>query len=286
MLIIGNNIFSIRVAKLLNVQVLNDWKSLLMLFIERKVLFIGLGFSPSTGWKRFLLLLICLFLRRNIYGYFIGSDLLRFKSSSSSQLIYRIIQRKIEIFVETDEMEEVAVNNGINVSRVQTYQTISSEFIQQTKIIKNDNVIAAYVGQKNQSFYRIEKILEAAHQLSSFKFIIIGDAPDDKLIPSNTSFTGWVDDMQSIYSLASVFIRIPLSDGLGLSAYEALSRGCNVITSTNKPHCFLYSPEKDLALQIKTTYTMQVDFDAVNKFVNEKFSEKKVKYQLSEMLGL
>ena len=285
MLIIGNNIFSIRVAKLLEAKVLSDWRNLSLLFVERRVLFIGLGFSPSTGWKRFFLLIVCLILRRQIYGYFIGSDLLRFKSSNFSRLVYWFIQKKIKVFVETDEMRDLACSCGVKVSHVQTYQTISPDCIQKIYVKQADQVISAYVGQKNQSFYRVEKILDAARQLVDFKFILIGDAPVGQCIPNNVLFTGWVHDMSSIYRTSEVFIRIPLSDGLGLSAYEALASDCKVVSSTNKPHCFLYNPHSDLVSQIKLAYCMQVDFDTARKYISDRFSEEKVKKQLLRMLG-
>ncbi len=81
----------------------------------------------------------------------------------------------------------------------------------------------------------IDILLEVAHKLPDVQFIIAGDGPErenlEKKSNSNVAFLGFVKDVPDLLSQADVLCVPSRSEGLGLSALEAMASGVPVVAS-------------------------------------------------------
>lgn len=116
--------------------------------------------------------------------------------------------------------------------------------------LKSDNIrfgVSCYkfVEKDGVDFYGIEQTYEIARSISEdIEVIVI--SPDINKIKerypyltrdSNVYLEGNETNLHSWYKVFDVFFRIPVSDGFGLSIYEALDAGCLVVCSdvTSRP---------------------------------------------------
>lgn len=290
MIVVGNNIFSRRLSELLGLDLFDDWAGVGKFLFAKKVLLVGLSFSPSAGKYRFIILLAALLFRKKIYGYFIGSDLERHINSRFSRWFYRCLVFRVTILVETEVMKKRAIKHGILVSYVQPYQSISCCNVDRVRPAGCERTVAAYIGMVNQDYYGIDAIIEAADSLRDFKFILIGAVPKKHLIDDlpNVSTTGWLESLECTLNQSSIFVRIPITDGLGHSAIEALYLGCAVIRSTEFPYSKLYSG--NLTSDILDIYSSlelnRLPLKEASEYVFENFSEDNIRRKLRDILDI
>jgi glycosyltransferase involved in cell wall biosynthesis len=109
---------------------------------------------------------------------------------------------------------------------------------------KKQNII--YSNRLHKSLYRIDRIIEYFSEFvknnQEWSLIVAGVGEDtDKLkekaknlgVFDKIQFVGWLDQSQNhyYYSIAKVYVTIPMSDGTSVSLLEAMSAGCIPIVS-------------------------------------------------------
>lgn len=116
--------------------------------------------------------------------------------------------------------------------------------IQYVKPKTKQNII--YSNRLHKSFYRIDRIIEYFSEFvktnHDWSLIVAGVGEEtEKLkekaiklgVMDKIDFVGWLDQSQNhyYYSIAKVYVSIPMSDGTSVSLLEAMSAGCIPIVS-------------------------------------------------------
>lgn len=96
--------------------------------------------------------------------------------------------------------------------------------------------VLTYLPAARFDFYGGATILEAARQLSTVRFEVVG-APEERPKPTtrNIHWNGWVDDMPQLYARTSVVVRVPRHDGFGNTVIEGLLYGRHCIYTQEVP---------------------------------------------------
>ncbi len=113
----------------------------------------------------------------------------------------------------------------------------------------------AYVPENNESFYRLDWILEAARRLPDIRFTVFpndgasGFREGDR--PPNVRFAGRLEDVPEAMAGHSVFLRLPRHDGLPSTLLEALSCARQVIWTHSHPFCHRARDAEELIRLLK-----------------------------------
>ena len=116
----------------------------------------------------------------------------------------------------------------------------------------------AYVPQNNESFYRLDWILEAARRLPDIRFTVF---PLDGMpgpgggAPTNVRFAGRLKDVPEAMAGHSVFLRLPRHDGLASTVLEALSCARQVIWTHHHPFCHRVRDTEELVRLLRIMRT-------------------------------
>lgn len=100
------------------------------------------------------------------------------------------------------------------------------------------SVLVYLPSAEQASLYGLERILKVSRSLPHIGFELVGLAVGQVLDPPpNLRIRGRIENMNEVYSRASVYWRPVAHDGLSFMALEAMSHGRHVIWSYPFPHC-------------------------------------------------
>ena len=121
--------------------------------------------------------------------------------------------------------------------------------------------VLSYIPDSRYAFYGGNEIYEAARELPSVAFDVVGGSGAwiPKPLP-NLTFHGWQKDLASFYESASVVVRLMQHDGMGATAVEALLFGRHVIYTYPLPHA-IQLPFGDAGRLVETLDALNDDFD-------------------------
>ncbi len=98
----------------------------------------------------------------------------------------------------------------------------------------------AYLPDGWGEFYGASIIYQLAQQFPQMQFLIVGAVRERRNDLPNISNLGWVPDvnMNEVYRMAPILIRVTQHDGLPAMVLEALANGNQVIYSYDFPYCY------------------------------------------------
>jgi hypothetical protein len=111
--------------------------------------------------------------------------------------------------------------------------------------------VATYISQARKEFYGYSRVVKLAEAFPNITFHVFGMPSDALIHPPNMCFWGWTnhDIFLSQLKNTSIFLRLVEHDGLSVSLLEALSYGCEVI-STMPFECCFHSENKNCDIEI------------------------------------
>jgi hypothetical protein len=148
--------------------------------------------------------------------------------------------------------------------------------------IQADKKILVYLPDSRNDFFRkpvIDKVIDSHPQL---KFVILPNSGIDYSDKKNVVCIKWTDDMEKILGETSVFIRLPMHDGLPNSVIEALSMGRHVVYSHEFPYCRFATSAEKVSSEIKRLIDEPLNFDG-SDYVWKTFDKDKIKKSLVEV---
>lgn len=97
----------------------------------------------------------------------------------------------------------------------------------------------AYLPDEWEEFYGASVVYQLAQKFPQVQFLIVGATRERQTDLPNVSSLGWVPDveMEEIYRMAPILIRVTQHDGLAKMVLEALAKGNQVIYSYDFPYC-------------------------------------------------
>jgi hypothetical protein len=120
--------------------------------------------------------------------------------------------------------------------------------------------VLTYIPDGRPEFYGGTGIFEAARELPSIPFDVVGGA--GTWIPHplpNLVFHGWQNDLTQFYQRSSVVIRLVQHDGMGATAVEALLFGRHVLYTYPLPHT-IHMVFGDTGRLVETLRSLSDDF--------------------------
>jgi len=151
------------------------------------------------------------------------------------------------------------------------------------KPLPHETRVLVYLPDSRKDFFRkqvIDKVIESFPKLN---FVILPYSASDYLNKSNVTSIPWADDMESIFSDTSIFIRLPMHDGLGHSVIEALSMGRYVIYSHEFPHCKQAVSIEQVNESLCTLITKSSPNNEGSSYVRSEYNKDKIREQLTKI---
>jgi len=103
-----------------------------------------------------------------------------------------------------------------------------------TPMLKHETItVTTYISQTRKEFYGYNRVVELARAFPDYTFNVFGMHSVSKSYPLNINFWGWSSHEAFLSQLkkTSIFLRLVEHDGLSVSLLEALSYGCEVLST-------------------------------------------------------
>jgi hypothetical protein len=145
-----------------------------------------------------------------------------------------------------------------------------------------DKKVLVYLPDSRNDFFRkpvIDKVVDSHPDL---KFVILPNSGADYIGKENVTCIKWADDMEKILAETSIFIRLPMHDGLPNSVIEALSMGRHVVYSHEFPYCEFAISAEEVNYEIERLIKQPLNYDG-SDYVWKAFDKNKIKRSLVEV---
>ena len=160
-----------------------------------------------------------------------------FKASRLQSLVLKQFCRRVHLIAVSDAiLTSAAVLGGSSAQRIYNGVAVRSDLLSKVAArnalgIAPDSTLVLSVSRLSPE--KGLSVLAAAAKNISGSVFIVGDGPERQTLENceNIRLVGHVDDPWLWYCAADVVAVPSLTEGLGLSAIEALSAGCHVVAT-------------------------------------------------------
>jgi glycosyltransferase involved in cell wall biosynthesis len=152
------------------------------------------------------------------------------------------IKDKLLKRISIDETKVTVIRNGVRTSGVRLKYEECKKAIEGLGCQTGDKIVGA-VGRLTEEKNHAMLLMAAQVVITKHpnaKFLIVGDGPlreelenlaAELLISDNTIFTGWRDDVNTLYQVMDLVVFPSLTEGLPISLLEAMSHGKVVLAT-------------------------------------------------------
>jgi glycosyltransferase involved in cell wall biosynthesis len=161
--------------------------------------------------------------------------------------------------------------------KAELFPLVSNKMISEKKFsIPEKPAVLSYWTHERRDFYRGDILDALAKEFPDVIFYIAGSDGVSEPQHPNIKYLGWVDDMEDVYSKASVLIRMPEHDGLPGMVLEMLSRGRWVIWNYKFPHTEFASNLEEARFILRRCLGRKGYNEAGREYVLQNFSPEAV----------
>ena len=160
-----------------------------------------------------------------------------FKASRLQSLVLKQLCRRVHLIAVSDAiLASVAVLGGLSAQRIYNGVTVRDEVVSKgdaRKALGLDPTTTIVLSVARLASEKGLNLLAAAANDIPASVFIVGDGPERQSLSANKllQLVGYVTDPWLWYCAADVVAVPSLTEGLGLSAIEALSAGCPVVAT-------------------------------------------------------
>jgi glycosyltransferase involved in cell wall biosynthesis len=150
-----------------------------------------------------------------------------------------------------DELKEIGINADIV-----NFASFDKKFQIENPTSEKFTVLT-YIPNQRSDFYGPNLFLNVARFFPEIDFLIAGTTAEEyQPLPENVKALGWVEDMDSLYAVVHVCVRIPEHDGLSTFILEALARGKDVIYKYPFDYCMQAENEMEFKSVLQSRYLL------------------------------
>lgn len=233
-----------------------------------------------------VMLLLCI-IQKPCVLHWIGSDVLSFLSGKSSKGWRRMIlgwflQRRGRVvhLADSPELTEELKQAGISSSVV---RLIPDKIQAEPTALPSCHTVLSYWTEDRKDFYQGDLVIQLAKEFPDTPFVILGTTGKGLSVPSNLTFLGRRDDIETIYRDVSVLIRMPRHDSLGMMVVEMLARGRYVLYNKPFAHCYTVATFEEARQALSEIFQKTEPNREGAWYVQEHFSPEKEAQKLAEV---
>lgn len=232
------------------IENLKSLRSLFLLIFSDVVFF---TYGPVSK-KQIYILKLLIFLKKTVIIDWIGTDVYTLLNEPNNIALYNKANNICEVEWIQNELNSIGINAKVGPYITRLYHGL--EKINVPKENKDKFIVMSYSGAGREKFYGIDMILEIANEFPDIIFKIVGTKGESyKNVPKNIIFLGWIPSTKEILEECSLFVRVPIHDGLSLSVLEALYYEKKVAFTFDLCGTILVKSNEDLKSCIKKTYS-------------------------------
>jgi glycosyltransferase involved in cell wall biosynthesis len=241
--------------------------------------------SGVWEWKAALIFML---VPRPAIWHWIGTDILNFQRNSQKGwkgLIIRLAAyRKAKAHLaDSPELAEELGKLGIKADVV---RLLPEQIEAKVEPLPEEFAALSYWSDGRTDFYGGNIVFELAKEFPNVKFRVVGATGENEKASPNVEFLGFQKDLSKIYSMSSVFIRMPEHDSLSAMVLEMLARGRYVIYNKKLQGCHFAhnmseareilrliikktTPNIDGAEMVKESFSLDIEAGKLNRiYVN------------------
>lgn len=109
-----------------------------------------------------------------------------------------------------------------------------------------------YLPTERKTFYGIALVEPVIARNPNIQFTVVADTDHYLGKYSNVRSLGWISNMEEVWPMVGIMIRVTAHDGFPRSIVEALARGRHVIHNQHIPACMFAQTTEDIEKQLKS----------------------------------